>query len=85
MNLDLIYTPLSIKLSSRTVGIFKLLGMSLFMSAICLGQQASVPASQRQTALELEQAGRIDEAQVAWKSLLTTQPNSAEAYAHLGL
>ena len=73
------------KISSRTIGLFKLLGMSLFMSAIYLGQQASVPAGQRQAALELEQAGRIDEAQAAWKSLLTTQPNSAEAYAHRGL
>lgn len=69
----------------RAAGILKMLGATLFMSAICLGQPSPAAAGQLQTALALEQEGKIEEAQAAWKSLLITQPNSAEAYAHLAL
>ena len=55
------------------------------MSAVCFSQPSSAPAGQRQTALALEQAGKIEEAQSAWKAILAVQPGSAEAYAHLGL
>lgn len=55
------------------------------MSAVCFSQPSSAPAGQRQTALALEQAGKIEDAHAAWKALLATQPNSAEAYAHIAL
>ena len=55
------------------------------MSAVCFSQLSSAPAGQRQTALALERAGKIEAAQTAWKALLAIQPGSAEAYAHLGL
>ena len=60
-----------------------------FLAAIyavpCTGQQTSSRESQRQSALAFEQQGDAAGAEAAWRSLLTTQPNSAEAYAHLGL
>jgi len=79
----------SMDMKLRQAGLFKLLGAVLFVSSlsgsICLGQASSTAAGQRQNALALEQAGNIEQAQAAWKSLLAAQPNSAEAYAHLGL
>ncbi len=39
----------------------------------------------RQQAITLEQQGNIADAEAAWRALLKTHPNSAEAYAHLGL
>ena len=51
----------------------------------CLGQQASPRENRRQSALALEQQGDAAGAEAAWRSLLAIQPNSAEAYAHLGL
>ena len=60
-----------------------------FLAAIyavpCTGQQTSSRESQRQSALAFEQQGDAAGAEAAWRSLLTAQPNSAEAYAHLGL
>ena len=51
----------------------------------CTCQQPSAPGNQAESALALEQEGRISEAEAAWKSLLKQQPNHSEAYAHLGL
>jgi tetratricopeptide (TPR) repeat protein len=46
-------------------------------------QQPSID-NQRQTAIALEQQGRNSEAEVAWRTVVTVQPSSPEAYAHLG-
>src|ERR1017187_9732318 len=51
----------------------------------CLGQQAPQLESQRQSALALEQTGKVAEAEAGWRALLSSQPNDSEAYAHLGL
>ena len=61
------------------------LALSSLLMAHGLGQQGLSRESQRQAALVFEQAGKTDEAEAAWRSLLGSQPNSAEAYAHLGL
>lgn len=51
----------------------------------CIAQKPAMPESQRQVAIALEQENRIADAEAAWKSLLASSPNDAEAYAHLGL
>ncbi len=51
----------------------------------CLGQQAPAGESQRQSALAFEQEGKVAEAEARWRALVSSQPNDAEAYAHLGL
>ena len=51
----------------------------------CLGQQASPRESQRRAALAFEQEGKAANAEAGWKSLLSSEPNDSEAYAHLGL
>jgi tetratricopeptide (TPR) repeat protein len=49
-----------------------------------VGQQTSPAANQRQNAIALEQQGRNSEAEAAWQAVAAAEPNSAEAYAHLG-
>ncbi len=51
----------------------------------CLGEQAPARDSERRSALAFEQEGKEAEAEAGWRSLLRSQPNDAEAYAHLGL
>lgn len=53
-----------------------------FLAGNCLAQTAT--ASQYQMAFSLEQQGKYAEAEIAWHNFLKDQPNSAEAYAHLG-
>jgi tetratricopeptide (TPR) repeat protein len=48
-------------------------------------QQPSPRESRRQSALAFEEEGKVAEAEAGWRSLLSGQPNDAEAYAHLGL
>ena len=72
-------------MSARFLKLTSLLCLTAGCVVLCLGQQTSPRATQRQTALALEQQGDTAGAEAAWRSLLTTQPNSAEAYAHLGL
>ena len=52
--------------------------------ASSLGQAEAAAVNQRQTAIALEQQGKIAEAEAAWRTFLKAQPASAEAYAHLG-
>ncbi len=59
--------------------------MMLVLAMHCMGQSASAPDQQRQTALALEQQGENAEAEAAWRTYLKTHPSSSEAYAHLGL
>ncbi len=54
-------------------------------TAVCLGQVAAVPNSQRQEAIALEQQGNNVEAEAAWRAFLKIHPSNSEAYAHLGL
>ena len=60
-----------------------LAALVLLAASNVAGQQTSFE-EQRQTAIALEQQGKNAEAEVAWQSVLAAQPNSAEAYAHIG-
>jgi tetratricopeptide (TPR) repeat protein len=55
------------------------------VSADCLCQTAPPHVNQRQTALALEQQGKILEAEAAWRACLKAQPANPEPYAHIGL
>ncbi len=59
----------------------------LTTAAMVHGRAQLTPAgeSQRQSALAFEQEGKVAEAEAGWRSLLSSQPDDAEAYAHLGL
>lgn len=57
----------------------------LLWAVACLGQSTTAPQDLRQTALGLEQQGRITESETAWRSYLKLYPASSDAYAHLGL
>ncbi len=59
----------------------------LTTAAMVYGRAQPTPAreSQRQSALAFEQEGKVVEAEAGWRSLLSSQPDDAEAYAHLGL
>ena len=66
-------------------GAIALLCLAGTLAAECAAQPAPSPQAQKQSALALEQAGRIPEAEAAWRALLNAQPNDWDAYAHLGL
>jgi tetratricopeptide (TPR) repeat protein len=58
----------------------------LALAAVHLSAQAAGnSASQRQTALALEQQGKNAEAEAAWRLYLKSHPSSPEPYAHMGL
>ncbi len=59
--------------------------MVAMAAAGCLGQTATTPQNQRQTALALEQEGKNADAETAWREFLRWHLGSAEPYAHLGL
>jgi tetratricopeptide (TPR) repeat protein len=62
------------------------LTMTLAIAAAhCLGQAATAPYQQRQTALALEQQGKNSEAEAAWRLYMKAHPSNPEPYAHLGL
>jgi tetratricopeptide (TPR) repeat protein len=55
-------------------------------AAVLLSLASAVFAqSSRQDALALEQQGRNDEAEQAWRSIADADPHNAEAFAHMGL
>ena len=58
--------------------------LAFFLSASLLAQSAAA-GDLRQSALALEQQGKITESEEAWHAFLKTHPNDAEPYAHLGL
>lgn len=72
----------------KSARFLRLIGVLLLMTPCTvngLGQQEHSRESQRLAALAFEQEGKVAEAEAAWRSLLSSQPNNSEAYAHLGL
>jgi tetratricopeptide (TPR) repeat protein len=70
----------------KSVAVSHLFLLACFLtipSGDAAGQQTSSD-NQLQAAIALEQQGKTAEAEAAWQSVLTTHPNSPEAYAHLG-
>ncbi len=55
-----------------------------FAGSACSAQSSANSPSARDNAFALEQQGRYDEAEAAWRSILSSKPTNAEAYAHLG-
>lgn len=63
-----------------------ILSMVLALAASAVyGQTARGSDPQRQAALALEQQGKSQEAETAWRAYLKFHPSSPEPYAHLGL
>lgn len=63
------------------IGLAVTLGMA---SAACARQTAPAADGRDATAYALEQQGKTVEAEAAWRAFLKVQPESADAYAHLG-
>jgi tetratricopeptide (TPR) repeat protein len=57
----------------------------LLASTVAQSRSGGIPAPQRQEALRLEQQGSFAAAEQAWRAILKTDQQNAEAYAHLGL
>jgi tetratricopeptide (TPR) repeat protein len=57
---------------------------SILLFAMPLSGQQRAPDSESQVAAALEQQGKFAESEAAWRAALKAEPNSAEAYAHLG-
>ena len=53
-------------------------------ASVGFGHAASTQENRRSAALALEQQGRLSAADT-WQAIAKTDPNNAEAYAHLGL
>lgn len=60
------------------------ISVGLLTASALMGQQED-PASTRQRAMTLEQAGQNTEAEKIWNSIANANPQNAEALAHLGL
>jgi tetratricopeptide (TPR) repeat protein len=62
------------------------LALALLIAGVrCMGQTTATGDQQRRTAIALEQQGDVAGAEGAWRGLLKTHPDSAEAYAHLAV
>jgi tetratricopeptide (TPR) repeat protein len=61
-----------------------LLALMLALTPLAVAAQSASTPNERDAAFALEQQGKIAEAEAAWRSILATHPNSAEACAHLG-
>ena len=57
---------------------------SVAFSAVAQRQSPAISAPQRENALRLEQQGSFPQAEEAWRAILKTHPQNAEACAHLG-
>jgi tetratricopeptide (TPR) repeat protein len=66
------------KVTRRSLAIILVLQACAFL--VAFGQK-----DLRQTALRLQQEGKVPEAEAAWRSVLEKSPADAEAYANLGL
>jgi tetratricopeptide (TPR) repeat protein len=69
---------------AKFLGFIVVLWLTTVLIVISLGQ-GPARESRRRLALASEQEGKVAEAEAEWRSLLSSQPNDAEAYAHLGL
>jgi tetratricopeptide (TPR) repeat protein len=70
---------------NRRIASSLLLIVLLNLAAVaCAGQAATSVEQHRQEAIALEQQGRNSEAEAAWRNVAKAEPESAEAYAHLG-
>jgi tetratricopeptide (TPR) repeat protein len=49
-----------------------------------MAQSTATPGGERDTAFALEQQGKFDQAEAAWRAVVSAHPADAEAYAHLG-
>jgi tetratricopeptide (TPR) repeat protein len=58
--------------------------MALLVLARIAGAAQAVPGS-RDAAYLLEQQGKTDQAEAAWRAILQAHPADAEAYAHIGI
>ncbi len=74
-----VHVILAVQRSFAAVGV---LALAIASSPV---QARGSAAPGRQTALDLEQQGRLPQAEDAWRSVLRANPGDAEAYAHLGL
>ena len=81
MRLNWVSTQVKAVLHSRVVPVLLL---SLMLATVPLMGQSPSADDQRQTAIALEQQGKTAESEAAWRAVLKAEPNSAEAYAHLG-
>jgi tetratricopeptide (TPR) repeat protein len=67
-------------------GYYRTLLFAVLASGIMFGAHVTfAQGDARQNALTLEQRGQSAEAEQAWQSIASSNPQSAEAYAHLGL
>lgn len=67
-------------------GYYRTLLFAVLASGIMFGAQVTfAQGDARQNALTLEQQGQNADAEEAWQSIVRSNPQSAEAYAHLGL
>ena len=67
-------------------GYYRTLLFAVLASGIMFGAHVTfAQGDARQNALTLEQRGQNAEAEQAWQSIASSNPQSAEAYAHLGL
>ena len=65
---------------------YRTLLFAVLASGIMFGAHVTfAQGDARQNALTLEQRGQNAEAEQAWQSIASSNPQSAEAYAHLGL
>jgi tetratricopeptide (TPR) repeat protein len=54
-------------------------------ATLCAAQRPPVKVKTRQQAIQLEQQGKLAEAELAWRALARSEPSNAEPWAHLGL
>ena len=69
---------------SATMAILRHLAITSLVLAFVIGT-ALGQADLRQTAAQLQQEGKVAEAEAAWRAVLEKQPADADAYANLGI
>jgi tetratricopeptide (TPR) repeat protein len=72
------------RLAPLGIALIAVLATILATEVNCPAESSAPADNQRQTALALEQAGRMADAEAAWRALLKLQAANPEAYAHLG-
>lgn len=85
-----VFVPVRTECMENTVrprfpGLIGLFCLLMACAHSCLGQPPPSRENQRQAARAFEREGKVADAEVEWRSLLTSQPSDPEAFAHLGL